>query len=80
MSKKEKLLERAIRNPAGLKFEELCAIYEQHGFTRRQGKGSHVVFSHPRYHRAIPIQNRNGMAKEEQVRYCLKILEELDLI
>jgi hypothetical protein len=39
-----------------------------------------LVFSHPGHRRAIPIQNRNGEAKEEQVKLVLGVLEDLELI
>jgi predicted RNA binding protein YcfA (HicA-like mRNA interferase family) len=50
MSRKgEKLLERARNSKAGWKARELVTLYEEFGFTIREGKGSHKVVTHPDY-------------------------------
>ena len=43
----KKLLAKALRNPAGLRFEELCALAEAFGFTRARTTGSHHIYIHP---------------------------------
>lgn len=43
MPPKERRLQKARQNPGNVKFEELCRLYEDHGFTVQSGKGSHYV-------------------------------------
>jgi len=76
MGKCDKLLEKAKRNPAGLKFRELCGLAVCHGWEEDRQKGSHVVYKHPTARRAISFQDDKGMAKEYQVRQLLTAIEE----
>ena len=41
MPPRERRLEKARQNPRNVRFEDLCKIYEDHGFIIRSGKGSH---------------------------------------
>ena len=47
--KGEKLLQRARQTRAGWTAQDLIALYEAYGFRVRQGRGSHVVVSHPQF-------------------------------
>ena len=46
MSKKEKLIERLLRKPVDMRFDEVKVILEHFGFTldKKNQKGSHFVF------------------------------------
>ena len=47
MSKKAKKLEKFRNNPRNVRYEELESLLLSIGFEKRQGSGSHVVFSYP---------------------------------
>ncbi len=74
MSKKDKLLAKALRNPQGLKFSEFEALLKQCGWTFDHQKGSHQIWYSLKRHR-LSIQNRKGMAKAYQVKQFLQRYE-----
>jgi hypothetical protein len=79
MANCDKLLQKAKNNPAGLRFAEACNLAECYGFqlSRRRG-GSHHIYKYPGVMALINLQeDRNGKAKEYQVRQILDIIEEL---
>jgi predicted RNA binding protein YcfA (HicA-like mRNA interferase family) len=81
LSRDEKLLEKARKNPKGLRFTELCRLCEMAGMEARTGKGSHVPYkrsTHPRF--TLSIQNKNGMAKPYQVKMLLQFIDEYGLL
>lgn len=82
MSKKEKLLEKALSKPASLKFDELCALAEAYGFVFSRSRGSHRMYKSPAgYPRIMNFQQRpDGGAKPYQVRELLDALREMELI
>ena len=68
MSRCEKLLELARRNPAGLRFTELCLLAECHGWTLDRQHGSHRTYKRPHHPRRLTFQpGRNGEAMRYQV-------------
>ncbi len=76
----QKLLVKALRNPAGLRFEELCALAEAFGFTRARTNGSHHIFIHPAVQELVNLQNVAGDAKAYQVRQLLRLAERYNLL
>jgi len=74
-----KLLKKAINNPGNLHFEELQNLLERNGFECVRTSGSHHQYYSKKRKRLLPIQEKNGMAKEYQVRQFLSILEENDV-
>jgi len=64
------------------KVRELKKALIEAGFTARQGKGSHSVWSHSLVSRAIVIARQDGADApkylEQQVKAALKQLEELE--
>jgi len=62
--KRDKLLKKAINNPGSLHFGEFETLLSSHGFERLRSKGSHVHYFNPAYRRLLPVQEKNGMAKE----------------
>jgi predicted RNA binding protein YcfA (HicA-like mRNA interferase family) len=48
MTKTDKILEKMRNNPRDWQIADLEIIAERLGITVRQGKGSHVSFSHPK--------------------------------
>lgn len=67
MHKKEKLLLKAKNNPRGLRFEEFCKLLCSYGWIKDHQTGSHQIWYSPNKQR-ISIQNKNGKAKEYQVK------------
>ncbi|MGE5284943.1 MAG: type II toxin-antitoxin system HicA family toxin [Actinomycetota bacterium] len=79
MTQKDKLIEKARNNPAGVRFRELCLLAEHVGFIRRGGKGSHVVYEKEGMLEILTFQDRKGMAKTYQVKQLLAAIEKYRL-
>ena len=80
MTQHSKLLGKAQRNPAGLRFAELCNLAQQLGFVLDRTRGSHFIFKHPGLMRPLNFQNVDGETKPFQVKQLLDAAEELGLI
>ena len=85
MSRQVKLYEKALRNPKGLAFDELCRLTEYAGFSFARQKGSHKTYKNPeipdRLDQQITISSgKHGEAKPYQVRDLLDLIEKYDLI
>jgi len=80
LPKGRKLLALALRNPAGLRFAQLCALAEACGFNLARVSGSHHIYTHALLRSSINLQDVGGMAKAYQVRQLLKIVEAHDLL
>ena len=71
MTKREKLLARAMSNPKDLSFGEFQTLLRQAGWTLDHQKGSHQIWYPPTRVR-LPIQEgRSGKAKGYQVEQFL---------
>jgi len=59
MSKKEKLIERLLRKPVDMRFDEVRVILEYYGFTldNKNQKGSHFVFFKEDLQITVPVHN-----------------------
>ena len=79
MTRRQKLIEKARNNPAGMRFQDLCLLAEHLGFYRRGGKGSHVVYERDGVEEILTFQDRKGMAKPYQVRQLLAVVEKYQL-
>ena len=75
MSKKEKLLDKALNNPKGLSFDDFCMLMKHQCWVLDHQRGSHQIWYSPKSFR-LPVQNRNGKAKDYQVKQFLARLEE----
>jgi len=80
MTRKSELLTRALANPGSLRFEELCMLARQLGFTHDRTRGSHFVFTTEGLRRPLCFQSYDGMAKRFQVRQLLDVARELGRI
>ena len=78
MGKCDKLLEKAKRNPKGVKFRELCALATCYGWELDRQKGSHAVYKNRVMKSTISLQDDNGMAKDYQVRQLLTAIDEAE--
>lgn len=70
-----KLLEQALRNPAGLRFEEAKRLAQAFGFRLDRINGSHHIFVRTGISRLVNLQNCGGKAKTYQVKQILKLAE-----
>lgn len=70
-----RLLEKARRNPASLRFSELCGLAEAFGFRFDRQRGSHAFYVNPRIKAVMNFQERKGMAKAYQVRQLLSSID-----
>jgi HicA toxin of bacterial toxin-antitoxin, len=75
MSKQEKLLKKAKDNPGGLSFGDFETLMRRFNWVLDHQTGSHQIWYSPKKYR-VSIQNRNGKAKEYQVKQFLLRLEE----
>lgn len=76
----EKLLKKARRSPAGLRFAELCRLAECFGFEFSRQRGSHVIYKRPGHRTLMNFQDVKGKAKPVQVRNLLDALRDLGLL
>jgi hypothetical protein len=75
MSDKDSLLEKAKRNPNGLRFGDFQTMLKKFGWTFDHQSGSHCVWYSPRRHRISIQEARGGKAKGYQVRQFLEQYE-----
>jgi len=75
------ILEQARRSPANVRFAELRRLVEAIGYVRRRPKGSHHVFTHATRPNLpmINLQSDGAIAKRDQVRRALRLIEEHNL-
>lgn len=74
MSKKEKLLEKALRNPGGLSFHDFQTLLRRCGWSFDHQTGSHQIWYSQRSFRISIQVSSNGKAKGYQVRQFLEQL------
>lgn len=81
MGKKEKLLAKARRSPANFSYNDLVRLAELFGFkmNKGKGKGAHEMFKNPLGPPPMNFQNRNGKAKEYQVKQLVNYIDDHDL-
>ena len=79
MTKVKELLQKALRSPASLRFDEMVRLAEAFGFRRARQRGSHHIFVHPDVPQLVNLQDVNGVAKPYQVRQFLKLVERYNL-
>lgn len=79
MTRRQKLVEKIKNNPAGVRFQEICRLAEQLGFSKRGGKGSHIVYEKDGVEEILTFQDRKGMATPYQVKRLLAVIEKYRL-
>ena len=72
MTQLEKLFRALLQGAKDARYQELEKILLRLGYSKREGKGSHTVFTHPQ-HRALVIPAKNPVKRVyiEQVRSIL---------
>ena len=73
--------EQARRNPANVRFRDLCRLVEAIGYVLRRQKGSHHVFAHAARPELpiVNLQSEGATAKVYQVRQVLRLIDEYKL-
>lgn len=79
MTKKQKLLQRAISGSKNIRFSEMTALVEAFGFRLSRVKGSHHIFVHPRVRELVNLQNVGEKAKPYQILQFLRLVERYNL-
>ena len=79
MTKKRKLLEKALGGAKNFRFAEMVTLLEAFGFSLSRVSGSHHIFEHPRTPELMNIQNVKGKVKYYQLRQFLALVEEYNL-
>jgi hypothetical protein len=79
VSKKRKLLEKALSNPNDLRFGEALSLAQAFGFELSRVSGSHHIMSCPGIPELLNLQNVDGYAKSYQVRQLLSLVERYNL-
>lgn len=75
MVSQQKLLDKAIRNSNGLRFNEFETLLKQCGWTFDRQRGSHRIWCSPQGVR-LSIQPKGNRAKGYQVEQFLQYYEE----
>jgi predicted RNA binding protein YcfA (HicA-like mRNA interferase family) len=82
MAKRDKLKAKlfSIGQEKNFRFDELCTLLRQLGFSERSGKGDHRDFSHEGVEEIINLQPAGGgKAKPYQVRQVRQIVKAYNL-
>lgn len=80
MARCAKLIERARRSAAKVRFDEALVLAECLGFEHARTKGSHHIFKRPGSSVVVNLQRDKrdpGKAKQRQVEQLLKIHDDL---
>lgn len=74
----DRILEALRRNPAGVRYTELCRVCDEYFGQPRQSGTSHRVYRTPwPGDPRVNIQNNKGKAKAYQVRQVVRAIEKL---
>lgn len=76
---KRKLFEKVLASSNNVQFREMITLVEAFGFQLSRIKGSHHIFTHPEIPELLNLQERNGKAKQYQVRQFLQLVEQYNL-
>lgn len=74
-----KLLQRILRKPANIRFEDFVRLVRAFGFRLVRVNGSHHIFQRLGVPESLNVQNVKGDAKPYQIRQFLRIVERYNL-
>ena len=77
---KREIYQKLKRNPADVRFEEICKTAELFGFRFRGGKGSHRIFVRGGVREMLNFQEVKGKAKPYQVKQFIRVIEKYNLL
>jgi hypothetical protein len=79
MPKITDIVDDMMRNPKGIRFQNLCKVCDHYFGEARQTGSSHRVYKTPwQGDPRVNIQNDKGKAKAYQVKQVLKAIERLE--
>ena len=79
MAKIEEILLQMKRNPKGIRYNDLCKVYDYFFMMARQANSSHRIYKTPwQGDPRINIQNNKGKAKAYQVKQVLMAIQKLE--
>ncbi|MFC1961234.1 toxin HicA [Chloroflexota bacterium] len=73
MTKKEKRLEKARRNPKNVSFEDLRCILFDHGFVEISSRGSHHTFRYGKWR--LTVARRKPHVLATYVKQAIRIID-----
>lgn len=80
MTRRRKLLLKAMNNPSGLRFEEFESLIESFGFLLDRQRGSHRLYVRDDVREFVNVQPRaDGKAKAAQVRDFMILVQRYSL-
>ena len=79
MTRKQKLLQKALSGSKNVRFDEMVTLAEAFGFHLSRVRGSHHIFAHSGIPELVNLQDVGGKAKPYQVRQFLRLVERYDL-
>ena len=71
MTRRDKLIRKAVENPGGLTFIELVRLVGYFGYRQVRQAGNHRIFSRGPSHRRFNFQDNHGRAHVAQVKEFL---------
>ena len=74
MTRKSKVIDRFLKNPTSVRYEELAKVLEHYGFLAIAAKGSHIKFKHTRLTTDLIIPVHNGDCKDFYKKLALKLI------
>ena len=77
---KREIYQKLKRNPADVRFEEICKTAELFGFRFRGGKGSHRIFARAGVREMLNFQEVKGKVKPYQVKQLIRVIEKYNLL
>ena len=77
---KREIYEKIKRDPADVRFAEICKTAELIGFRFRGGKGSHRIFVRAGVGEMLNFQEVKGKAKPYQVKQFIRVIEKYNLL
>lgn len=77
---KGEIYEKLKKNPANVRFEEICKIAKLFGFRFKGGKGSHRIFVRAGIREMLNFQEVKGKTKPYQVKQFIRIIEKYNLL
>ena len=75
MGTKEKLIEKLLRKPNDMRFDEIKNVLENEGFKNARTRGSHFAFKNAKNGKRIIIPTHNNIVKKCYIEEIIKILE-----
>ncbi|MPZ14374.1 MAG: addiction module toxin, HicA family [Chloroflexi bacterium] len=79
VAKRDNRVDAMRRNPSSVRFDDLCRLLEDHGFTMRpHSGGSHRVFRHPQLADNLSIPERRPAVRAVYVKKALRAIDAIE--